>query len=674
MKKKKSIAALTFMMLLMMLALSACGSSGTEETAAMQTTEAQQEETEKETEKEPEEEIEEETGNEQQTMSEEALDMDGSDNMETAPEMPLYTKVNGSMPYSNSSDTFSWYYFITESAKDAVYEFSIGKDASSLTFNIYDEKGNDLFEFDDMKEGGITTVIRIEGLKPETKYFVRLKCPIYKNPDYTISVIRNASAVSGSYKIGEAEPDEDIDSLSLTGSTEDEAEEAVTFISGEKQVATDTEDIRGGTNMNDAVFLPLETRIHGSCENGVGMWYAFTTASADNSEVYRITTVNKTVESGDLYAEVFDGLGNSFGGWYADQGGCFNTKNFELAPNTTYYLWIKGRSHSTGRDHTDYIDFMLIVREENRQTTAYATTDSFFEARGANEAMDGNIYPMTNADDAYVLPLDMQIGGKVHDGLYSWFAFETDSADNAETYSVSAVHQTIGAGDLYIGVYDKYGECLGKWYARNDGVMVTQEFELEPDSTYYIMVCGRSHSTGRDHTDTIEYTFTINSPQEQERDVVVIGKTEAEPLVFETPFELNETQVMFVAESDEFIDPDAAKAAVEPVAEAILAYPDHSILIAGTTATDGSQKARVELSNRRAAAVKDLLVSEYKVPKSQIQTIGLGYEADPFERAQDRVIPGDINSNFIETEGAKNRRVVIMDIEDPIAQEILSAS
>ncbi len=451
-------------------------------------------------------------------------------------------------------------------------------------------------------------------------------------------------------------------------------EDAITITAPEEKVEiTDTEgEVRGGTNMNDAVLVPLETRIHGSYENGEGMWYAFTTASGDNSEVYRVTTVNKTVGSKTLCAEIFDGMGNSFGWWYADQGGDFSTYDVELEPSTTYYLWLTGQSGDYRYDHDDYIDFMLIVREENRQTTAYATTDSFSEARGANEALDGNIYPMTNADDAYVLPLDMQIGGKVHDGLYSWFAFETNSAESVETYSISAVHQTVGSDNLWIGVHDKYGECLGWWYTQDDGVMKTQEFELEPDSTYYIQVCGRHGDYMYDHTDTIEYTFTINSPQEQELDVVVIGETEAEPLVFETPFELNETQVMFVAESDEFIDPDAAKAAVEPVAEAILAHPDHSILIAGTTATDGSQEARVELSNRRAAAVKDLLVSEYNVPESQIQTIGLGYEADPFERAQDREIPGDINSNFIETEGAKNRRVVIMDIDDPIAQQILS--
>ena len=47
--------------------------------------------------------------------------------------------------------------------------------------------------------------------------------------------------------------------------------------------------------------------------------------------------------------------------------------------------------------------------------------------------------------------------------------------------------------------------------------------------------------------------------------------------------------------------------------------------------------------------------------------MGLGYEADPFVRGRDR----DANGAFIESEGAKNRRVVVLDASDPIAKEIL---
>ena len=77
----------------------------------------------------------------------------------------------------------------------------------------------------------------------------------------------------------------------------------------------------------------------------------------------------------------------------------------------------------------------------------------------------------------------------------------------------------------------------------------------------------------------------------------------------------------------------------------------------------------VDLSNRRAAAVKNLLVSAFGIPEDQLTTIGLGFEADPFVRGQDR----DANGKFVESEGAKNRRVIVMDANDPIAQELLGA-
>ena len=57
----------------------------------------------------------------------------------------------------------------------------------------------------------------------------------------------------------------------------------------------------------------------------------------------------------------------------------------------------------------------------------------------------------------------------------------------------------------------------------------------------------------------------IGTPEAEEA-----GNT-LEEAVFETPFELNETQVRFVANKAVFIDEAAAKAVLVPVAEIILA-------------------------------------------------------------------------------------------------------
>ena len=158
----------------------------------------------------------------------------------------------------------------------------------------------------------------------------------------------------------------------------------------------------------------------------------------------------------------------------------------------------------------------------------------------------------------------------------------------------------------------------------------------------------------------------FGAPEPPQSRNIILPEPEKEQ-VFEVPFELNETQVRFVGDEAIFIDEEEAKAALAPVAEIILAHPGHQILLAGTTATAGTQEGCVNLSNRRAAAVKDLLVNYFGVPESQLITVGLGYEKDPFVRGRDR----DAKGNFVETEAAKNRRVVVLDAESEIAQSIL---
>jgi len=195
--------------------------------------------------------------------------------------------------------------------------------------------------------------------------------------------------------------------------------------------------------------------------------------------------------------------------------------------------------------------------------------------------------------------------------------------------------------------------------AKEDGTVSSSSFNnLLPDTTYRIRIQADSKA---------DYRIMIDVPEEEQISNTIKEAEAAEETVFEVPFELNDTQVRFVAESATFIDEEAAKAALQPVAEIILSHPGHPILLAGTTATDGDQAKRVELSNSRAAAVRDLLVNTFGVPEEQILTIGLGFEADPFERGRDR----DSNGRFIETEGAKNRRVVVLDAEGEIAREIL---
>ena len=74
------------------------------------------------------------------------------------------------------------------------------------------------------------------------------------------------------------------------------------------------------------------------------------------------------------------------------------------------------------------------------------------------------------------------------------------------------------------------------------------------------------------------------------------------------------------------------------------------------------------ISLARANAVKDLLVNHFGVPEDQLLTLGLGFAKDPFERGQDR----DSEGRFIESEARKNRRVVLIDADNPVAQQLLN--
>lgn len=165
--------------------------------------------------------------------------------------------------------------------------------------------------------------------------------------------------------------------------------------------------------------------------------------------------------------------------------------------------------------------------------------------------------------------------------------------------------------------------------------------------------------------------ITHNEPSKATQfPVTPIDFPDEKSLVFATPWELGETQVKFIEDKAVFVDEKAVRSALTPVANALKQNPSETVLIAGTTATEPPSEECLKLSNLRAAAVKAVLVNEFVIPETQIQTIGLGYDRDPFPRAQER----DVNGNWIEAEAAKNRRVIIMDVDDPLAKKILDAS
>ena len=107
--------------------------------------------------------------------------------------------------------------------------------------------------------------------------------------------------------------------------------------------------------------------------------------------------------------------------------------------------------------------------------------------------------------------------------------------------------------------------------------------------------------------------------------------------------------IAFKSESSELVDPTAAKKALADVAKQLVDNP-RQVTLTGTTATFGPEAGRIELSQERADAVKDLLV-DMGVSAGNITTVGVGTnhpkhvpdtdangQLDPAAAAQNRAV------------------------------------
>lgn len=409
-------------------------------------------------------------------------------------------------------------------------------------------------------------------------------------------------------------------------------------------VSAAEKEIETGKSQDDPVLLPLNTKAYGTVLQTTYLWYSFTTGSEERTP-YNITAIHGTPGTCDLMVALYDEFGTELETVRVDSNGVPVTIfTNRLEPNTTYYIRLTPNAYAD-------IDFSLIVKNPEEKNVTCKTVGTFREARGAKVDENGVVTAGISPNDAAFIPIGTKVSGSVNSQANAWLSFTTGK-QAGETYKINAANKTANADDLILEVYDEYGTKVGSNYISSTGTSTPLDVEeLEASTTYYIRLTPRAYND-------LDFSLLIRDPK---------NSKEENPLIFETPFEINETQVRFVINQAVFINEDKAKEVLKPVADAILAAPEHAVLLAGTTATDGTQASCVDLSERRANAVKKILTDTYGVPESQIKTIGLGYEEDPFTRGKDRAANGD----FVESEGRKNRRVVVLDIEDPIAKKIL---
>ena len=567
--------------------------------------------------------------------------------------------------YGEYEDGYHWICFTTGPKKGETYTVTLENvtpGSRSLYGHLFDEEGTLIEPLSinyDRNQGNNTSLGSIvqgnpngraatgtvDTLEPDTTYYVVLQGSSEFPADYLLTVGSPGAPV----------PDHS------AGTTE-------------ADLMTPADRAEPGVCQSAAIRIPLGTKVFAEYTDEY-QWLAFTTGPDQGAEYY-ITGINCTPDSSRLYGHLYekDGTllepvrinyeraqGNGISPQSVLQGndnGRAGTGSIDtLAPDTTYYICLQGGSA---------VSYSMLVTSPEDRAAVRSTSSNIEEALGAVSEAD-SLMTGTNQNVAPILKHNVWYHGTFEEG-YAWIAFMTGEQEGE--YSVSLKNLTADTHPLYGHLYDEYGtllvpDSINYTRAQGNGISpgsIVQGNEngaeavgtiasLAPHTMYYVMLQGET---------PLEYEIMIGSPEQPVEEA-------EEETVFETPFELNETQVRFVADEATFIDEAEARAALAPVAEVILAHPGHAILLAGTTATFGDQAVCVRLSNARADAVKDMLVNDFGVPADQLVTAGLGYKDDPFPRGRDV----DAYGNFVRTEAAKNRRVIVLDAESDIAKEIL---
>jgi len=163
-----------------------------------------------------------------------------------------------------------------------------------------------------------------------------------------------------------------------------------------------------------------------------------------------------------------------------------------------------------------------------------------------------------------------------------------------------------------------------------------------------------------DNTIVYPYVTPIELPDDEP---IEFEKEELETTdddAFQEPTFLGEHQVAFMPNQANYIKTEQAIKVLEPIAAYLLEHPTVSLLLIGTTAGDVNDQFALTLSSDRAWTVKHSL-EQMGVSPERLFAIGLGC-SDPWH----------LDDADSETAAKANRKVVIIDVRNKIAQEILS--
>ena len=237
--------------------------------------------------------------------------------------LPLNTKVFGTV----KADEYAWFSFKTGDDPNATYNATFVNESTFIDKStrsgmikgtLMDEYGTKIDSYEDYyaKNYGAPKTITGEKLEPNTTYYMQIKPVNDYDFDYSL-IIKNTSDTSTAYK--------------TIGNVSDAI----------RNIAQDGDTVIAGTNINDAIEVPLGAGVHGTIKKGEAAWLSFTTGDQARA-TYNATFVNDSPKSDSILGTLMDEYGtkvDSYEDHYAKNDGTPNTiTSDELEPNTTYYF------------------------------------------------------------------------------------------------------------------------------------------------------------------------------------------------------------------------------------------------------------------------------------------------------------------------------------------------
>lgn len=126
----------------------------------------------------------------------------------------------------------------------------------------------------------------------------------------------------------------------------------------------------------------------------------------------------------------------------------------------------------------------------------------------------------------------------------------------------------------------------------------------------------------------------------------------------------DDKSVAFLPDSTDLADTDAAMEALSYVISYMESHPDFKVMICGTTTSAGEPDSCISFSEKRAQAIRSLLIEKAGIDESRIITLGCGWSSCLY--VNDRGDDGKLNEN-----APLNRSVKLVDYNSSIASEII---